>query len=113
MNDRLPRFLLAGALSVASSAAAQPFGPLREFRVNTTTALDQTDPAVATIGGGFIVTWTSLSSTAGLGTAIDAQRFGGPGTALGGEFRVNTYNTGAQAHSSVHFLRNSGEFVVA
>jgi hypothetical protein len=57
-----------------------------EFRVNTRTANDQYDPAVALIGtGGFVVTYHSIN---GQQTGTYAQIFNASGQRVGSEFRV-------------------------
>ncbi len=73
-----------------------------EFRVNTTTANDQTDPAIGLhpFTGDFLVTWTSAAQD-GSGTGIYAQRYNAAGLAQGTEIRVNTSTTGDQTDSSV------------
>lgn len=63
----------------------------REFRVNTEITNDQMFPAVAmSATGDFIVAWQSTTQDADGSTGIYAQRYTASGTALGGEFRVNT-----------------------
>jgi hypothetical protein len=83
-----------------------------EFRVNTTTAGDQTQPAVAALaGGGFVVAWTSSGQDrSGLG--IYAQLYAGSGVATGGEFRVNTTTARDQSWPAIAGLAG-GSFVVA
>ncbi len=73
-----------------------------EFRVNTTTANDQTDPSIGVnpSTGEFLMTWTSAGQD-GSGTGIFAQRFNSSGAAQGTEFLVNTTTTGDQTDSSV------------
>lgn len=73
-----------------------------EFRVNTTTANDQTDAAIGMhpITGEFVTTWTSAGQD-GSGTGIYAQRFNSSGVKMGTEFRVNTSTSGNQTDSSV------------
>ena len=83
-----------------------------EFRVNTTTANDQTAPSVATDGwGNFVITWTSMNQD-GSDLGIYAQRYDLVGLATGGEFRVNTTTAGAQSDSAVAMNRLNNEFVV-
>ena len=61
-----------------------------EFRVNTTTADDQTAPAVVgTADGGFTVGWIAQTAAA-KSLGIRAQRYGASGAKAGGEFRVDT-----------------------
>lgn len=62
-----------------------------EFKVNTTTASSQFEPAVAIDNDGdFVVTWTS-SGQDGDGNGVYAQRYNASGIAQGAEFRVNTH----------------------
>ena len=57
---------------------------------------DQSYPSVAALaGGGFVVTWTS-SGQDGSGYDIYGQRYAADGTAVGSEFRVNTFTTNDQ-----------------
>ena len=44
----------------------------------------------ALAGGGFVVTWTSDGQD-GSGYGIYGQRYAADGTAVGSEFRVNTF----------------------
>src|SRR5262249_27105715 len=91
----------------ATGAARGP-----EFRVNTTTAGDQTASRVAMdAAGNFVVVWTSAAQD-GSGTGVYAQRFDAAGAARGGEFRVNTSTAGNQANASVA-MNATGSFVVA
>ena len=67
-----------------------------EFRINTTTAGDQTYPAVAMDSAGdFTVTWTSSGQDGSAG-GIYAQRYNSSGVAQGGEVQVNTTTAGDQ-----------------
>jgi hypothetical protein len=82
------------------------------FQVNTTTTNEQTNPTVAmTPDGRFVVTWSSYNST-GYGWGVYAQRYAADGTALGGQFRVNTTIADDQMYSSVAMDAN-GDFVIA
>jgi hypothetical protein len=81
------------------------------FRVNTTTAGDQTYPAVAVApGGAFVVTWSSYGQD-GSGWGVYAQRYNADGTAASGEFRVNTQTFGDQEYPAVA-MDGLGNFVV-
>ena len=83
-----------------------------EFKVNTTTAGNQTQPAVAALaGGGFVVTWTS-SGQDGSGLGVYAQRYDATGKAQGSEFLVNKTTAGDQSMPSIAGLTGGG-FVVA
>jgi hypothetical protein len=80
-----------------------------EFRVNSYTTDDQDEPSVAMAPkGDFIAVW---SSPDGDSTGISGQRYDSAGSALGGEFRVNSYTTGFQDHASVA-ADATGNFVV-
>src|SRR5262249_14175194 len=64
-----------------------------EFRVNTYTTNDQLAPAVAMdAAGNFVVVWQSNNQgPTGSGYDIYGQRYNAAGSAVGNEFRVNTY----------------------
>ncbi len=82
-----------------------------EFRVNTYTSSSQYQPSVAALdGGGFVVTWSS-SGQDGSDYGIYGQRYAADGTALGSEFRVNTYTSSDQEYPSVAAL-DGGGFIV-
>ncbi len=85
-----------------------------EFQVNTTTVERQRYPAVAfDPGGGFLVVWQSGNYEAvGEPGEIIGQQFAADGTAVGGEFQVNTYSTGYQFYSEIA-ANARGDFVVA
>jgi hypothetical protein len=70
-----------------------------QFEVNSHTPLNQRFPRVKTTSdGGFVVTWTSLSSAGSDddGYSIQARRFLADGTASGVDFQVNTHTGGFQ-----------------
>jgi len=73
--------ILALVPRVGRPQGGDPLGP--EFRVNTTTTQEQTQPSVAAdASGNFVVTWTSESP-------IFGQRYAGSGAPLGSEFLVS------------------------
>jgi hypothetical protein len=83
-----------------------------EFRANTFTALNQTDPAVAGLsGGGFVVVWTSQFQD-GNGAGVYGQLYRNDGTPVGQEFRINTYTANDQRRPAVAALGNGGFVVV-
>jgi hypothetical protein len=101
-----------------------------EFRVNDTTAGEQTAPSVAMNGvGDVLVTWTSAGQD-GSGTAIYGRRYVTNIPAMkafvtesvlltesttltdAGEFRINTTTAGDQLDSTVVANRLNGDFVV-
>lgn len=82
-----------------------------EFQVNTVTTGYQTQAAVATTpAGGFVVVWSDDGQD-GSSLGVFGQRFNAVGTAVGGEFRVNTYTPGDQADPDVA-VDGAGNFVV-
>ncbi len=83
-----------------------------EFRINSTTASYQMEPAVKGLGdGGFVVTWNS-DGTDGDRNGIYGQIYNADGTTQGDEFRVNTYTTDDQYKSDITALDDGG-FIVA
>jgi hypothetical protein len=87
-----------------------PLGPA--FRVNTTTAYEQTLPAVAVDANGrFVVVWQAWGQD-GDQYGVEGQLFAPDGTPIGGEFQVNTWTTGYQYLPDVAF-QPDGTFVVA
>ena len=82
-----------------------------EFRVNTQTLINQTQPAVAMDdNGNFIITWTSNLQD-GDAYGIYAQRYNSAGAAQGGEFLVNTYTSYIQ-NQPVVAMDSDGDFVI-
>ena len=83
-----------------------------EFRVNTTTQTEQSNPSITKLNdGGFVVSWQSANQDSH-GYGIFAQRFNVNGVKLGGEFQVNTHTADAQWQPSITTLANGG-FVVS
>ena len=82
-----------------------------EFRVNSTVADDQREPAVAMdANGNFVVVWQSANQDGG-GLGIYGQRYDSGGATVGSEFAVNTVTAGDQALPSVA-MDAGGAFVV-
>jgi len=82
-----------------------------EFRVNTTTASNQTHPAVAADGAGdFVVVWEGAG--AGDGAGIFGQRYSSSGTPQGSEFLVNSFTANPQKDAAVA-MNSDGTFLVA
>jgi len=82
----------------ASSGA--PLGP--EFRVNTSTTDSQYLPSVAfDAAGGFVVAWNSSGGYGGASPDVFGQRYASDGTALGPEFRINTFSAGFQTRTAL------------
>ena len=75
-----------------------------EFRINEKTTNDQFyQEVVGTPEGGFVVAWYSNASddTDSSGYGAFARRFDATGTAIGGEFQVNTTTTNDQKFADV------------
>ena len=82
-----------------------------EFRVNSTTNLDQGGPSVTGLAdGGFVVTWHSDDQD-GSYNGVYGQRYNSSGAAVGSEFRINSVTADVQWWSSVTGLSDGG-FVV-
>src|SRR5262245_19685193 len=82
-----------------------------EFQANTTVAGQTYEARATALGdGGFVIAWSSNNQD-GSGFGIYAQRYAADGTALGTEFRVNTFTTGDQVEPAVTALAGGG-FVV-
>ncbi len=98
-----------GVYAQLYDASGSPVGG--EFRVNTTTANHQHEPAVAVdASGNFVVVWTSDGQD-GSSQAVIAQRFDAGGNKLGGEFLVNTATSSEQRNASVA-MDADGDFVI-
>jgi hypothetical protein len=83
-----------------------------EFRVNSTTDDDQTNPSVAMNDRGeFVVSWSSYGQDARNSWGVYAQRFDAAGDRLGGEFRVNSATDNDQRSSSVA-MDDAGNFFI-
>ncbi len=93
------------------NALGEPQGV--EFLVNNETQYAQTDPDVAMdANGNFIVVWRAPALLEGSPSgSIRARRFQADGTALGGEFSINTPVRGARVDPDV-LMAPSGAFVV-
>lgn len=95
---------------------AQPTPLGGEFRVNTTTSLDQEDPQVAMdANGNSVVVWADGDFTTpgldGSSLGIVGQHYDSTGAPMGGEFVVNSDTLGAQNEPAVAMDAN-GNFVV-
>ena len=98
-----------GVFGQRYDSSGNPLGG--EFRVNTHRINSQRSPSVASDAtGNFVVVWQSYPQD-GSGYGIFGQRYDSSGTALGGEFQVNTYTANSQRYPSVA-SDASGNFVV-
>ena len=83
-----------------------------EILVNTTTVGDQWRPQIAMDSDGeFVVVWQAEGQDPDGTSGIYARRFSSVGRPLGGEFRVNSIYTGAQARPAAA-MDDPGNFVV-
>ncbi|MEO8197186.1 MAG: hypothetical protein ABI689_10725 [Thermoanaerobaculia bacterium] len=102
-------------LSGAATTPAQLSPNGDQFQVNSYTTSYQTRSTAATDDqGNFVVVWSSDGSngTDISDSSIQAQRFAPDGTALGGQFQVNTYTTDFQGYPAVEADRQGG-FLIA
>lgn len=83
-----------------------------EFRVNTSTVNEQSDPRVAMdAAGDFVITWSGYGQ-GGFKYDIYAQRYNLAGIPQGGEFLVSTLTTGQQLFPSIA-MDTTGDFVIS
>jgi len=79
-----------------------------EFQANANTTYFAQYPAVgADSSGNFVVTWERSDAS---GRGVFGRLFDGTGSAVGGEFRVNTYTSYNQGNSAV--AARTGDFMV-
>ncbi|MHB1186315.1 PKD domain-containing protein, partial [Thiobacillus sp.] len=84
-----------------------------EFRVNTTTANTQIDPAVTGLeNGGWVVTWTDQYGAAPNTYDVFLQQYDAGGRQVDGQTLVNTYTYYVQQEPSITSMADGG-FVVA
>jgi hypothetical protein len=103
-----------GVFAQRFDATGNLLGP--EFQVNTYTTFDQgyrslavaTDPA-----GNFLVAWNDNGNEADDFSGVVAQLYDSAGNAVGGEFQVNTYTTGAQGYGGYRDASYGGVAVAA
>lgn len=83
------------------------------FRINQTTASDQSDTSIAMdADGDFIVTWTSRNQEGNGTRGIYARRYNKDGTPKDtNDVLINTYTTNDQIHSSVA-MDGTGNYIV-
>ncbi len=83
-----------------------------EFRANTQSANEQSNPAIAGLGdGGFVVTWTSYAQD-GDSFGIYGQRYNSTGMAIGTEFQINTTTVATQHSPEVTQIGGGGFAVI-
>lgn len=83
-----------------------------EFQINSYTTNSQAGAAVAALeNGGFVVVWQSFGQD-GSYEGIYGQRFDDSGTAVDGEFLINSYTTNGQYQPDVLAITDGGFLVV-
>jgi hypothetical protein len=99
-----------GIYGQSYNAAGVPQGS--EFRVNTFTGGQETEPSVAMdADGDFVISWRSTGHYDGA-SDVYLQRYNAEGVSQGSETRVNTFTAGFQSNPSVA-MDASGDFAVA
>ncbi|MDB5469048.1 MAG: hypothetical protein JWR84_608 [Caulobacter sp.] len=84
-----------------------------EFRLNTTTASEQSWPSIQGLpGGGFVVVWNSNGQAGGASHDVVVQRFDAAGQPVGAEAFVNQTITGQQYHPNVTVLADGGYLIL-
>ncbi|WP_143854090.1 beta strand repeat-containing protein [Nostoc sp. 'Peltigera membranacea cyanobiont' 210A] len=85
---------------------------MAEFKINTYTNSNQSNPTVAMdADGDFVISWSSYTQD-GSSNGIYAQRYNSAGVAVGGEFKVNTYTNSTQYNPTVA-MDADGDFVIS
>jgi hypothetical protein len=112
MKRALRIVILVSSMTASGGASVLgqvPAGP--EFQVTSTSLGYQGEPSSAGDSlGNFVVVWQS-ENVDGANYAIVGQRFNSSGSAVDGEFQVNTFTPNRQAYSAVAFRQN-GDFVI-
>ncbi len=98
-----------GLLGQRYTADGRPAGPV--FHVNATTPGVQSTPAIATVPGGFFVSWSSLAPAYSK-TSIFGRRFSSDGVPLGGEITIDAFSPGQETAPALA-LSPDGRGVVA
>ncbi len=84
-----------------------------EFLVNSTTGLNQSQPAVAmNASGAFVIAWTSQDIDSGTSDGVVARLFDSSGNTVKDEFKFHPLPANNQ-HSPDVAMNDNGEFVIA
>lgn len=103
---------LSGIEVLRFSDREYALAPIDEFRANTTTTGDQSQPSGAVLtDGGYVAVWSSFAQDGDV-SGLVAQLFGASGLASGPEFIVTATTAGSQDSASVAALSGGG-FAVA
>ncbi|MEM7584088.1 MAG: hypothetical protein AAF560_11945 [Acidobacteriota bacterium] len=100
--------------SIQGRRYASSGSPLGDpFQVNSDTVGNQFSAAVALDSdGAFVVVWDSEGEMGtGVGAGVQGQRYASDGSAVGGQFQINTYTTGSNEYPAVA-MDADGAFVV-
>lgn len=93
---------LFGVFGQRVDSTGRLLGPM--FRINSTTAYDQRDPAIAADpAGNTIVVWSSYGQDGDFG-GIYGQLYDPKGKPMGGEFQINSVTAGHQELPQVTYL---------
>ena len=99
----------AGVYAQRFDRTGEPRGP--EIAVTTETTNDQRDAVVEVAAdGSFVIVWRSVAQDGSSG-GIYGQRYAADGTALGGEFQINT-TTADDQYAPDLAMNDAGDFVV-
>jgi hypothetical protein len=112
---RAGRVLTPWAACGLALAGALPAGGAGQFQINTyTTGAQGAASAASAVDGDFVVVWSSPGSfgTDTSGTSIQGQLYASDGSAVGGEFQVNTYTASNQLSPEVAMSADGDFFVV-
>ncbi|NBB17509.1 hypothetical protein GVN21_19280, partial [Caulobacter sp. SLTY] len=100
-----------GVYAQRYNAAGQTVGA--EFQLNTTTAGEQSWPAIHGLpGGGFVAVWNSATQAGGSAFDVVIRRYDASGNPVGGEAFVNQTLAGQQFHANVTVLADGGWLVL-
>ena len=84
-----------------------------EFRLNATTANEQSWPSIQGLpGGGFIAVWNSNGQAGGAAHDVVVRRYDSAGQPVGGEAFVNQTLAGNQYHPNVTALSDGGYLIL-
>ncbi|MFT7155207.1 MAG: gliding motility-associated-like protein [Parvicella sp.] len=111
INSLLKTFGILSLLTIANDLCSQVSTSGSETLVNTVTAQDQKEPAVAMdSAGNYIVVWASQVQD-GMDYGVYFQRYNNAGSAIGSETLVNTTTNYGQRKPDVA-MRPNGSFVI-
>jgi hypothetical protein len=107
---RTDGFAISAQLYTSSGAAVGGEIYVNNVSLNTFSFSTQITSVAMDANGGFVIAWEGISSTDS--PEIYARRFNSAGIAVGSQFGVNQFTTGAQTQPSVA-MDEAGDFVIA